>query len=93
MATSSKEAQAAQARAEAAFKRKEQQARDGKLAMNEYTAAGIAQREKTARLRELRLAKEAADREAATSAGPKATAPKGAAPKGTAPKVRIAKKR
>jgi hypothetical protein len=72
LANPSKEAQAAQARAEATFKRKEQQARDGKLAMNEYNAATNAMREKTARLRALRLAKEAADREAAKSAPPKA---------------------
>jgi hypothetical protein len=72
LANSSKDAQAAQARAEATFKRKEQQARDGKLAMNEYNAASNAMREKTARLRALRLAKEAADREAAKNAPPKA---------------------
>jgi hypothetical protein len=56
---------AAQARAEASFKRKEQQARDGKLATIEYEAAAKATREKTARLRALRLAKEAAEKEAA----------------------------
>jgi hypothetical protein len=80
VATSSKEAQAAQARAEATFKRKEQQARDGAVAMKEYNAAGLATREKTARLRELRLAKEAADREAAKSAK-------------AAPKAKVAKKK
>jgi hypothetical protein len=63
----------AQARAEASFKRKELQARDGKLAMNEYNAAGNATREKTARLKALRLAKEAAELEAARTA-PKAVA-------------------
>ncbi len=46
---SSKEAQA---KAEASFKRKADQARDGKLAAAEYEAAGRAMREKTAKLRE-----------------------------------------
>jgi hypothetical protein len=50
-----------QDRAEANFK-KEQRARDGAKAMAEYEAGIIATREKTARLRALRLAKEAADR-------------------------------
>jgi hypothetical protein len=54
----------AQAKAEASFKRKAEQAREGKVAMAEYEAAGRALRERTAKLRELRLAKEAADREA-----------------------------
>jgi hypothetical protein len=58
----------AQARAEASFKRKEQQAREGRQAMAEYEAAGKAMREKTARLRKLREEKEAADREAAKHA-------------------------
>jgi hypothetical protein len=63
MAKSAKEE--AQARAEASFKRKELQARDGKLALTEYETSVRATREKTARLKELREAKEAADREAA----------------------------
>jgi hypothetical protein len=50
----------AQERAEATFK-KEQRARDGAKAMADYEAAGVAMREKTARLKALRLAKEAAD--------------------------------
>jgi len=54
----------AQQRAEASF-RKEQQARDGAKAMQEYEAAGQATRAKTARLKALRLAKEAAEKEAA----------------------------
>jgi hypothetical protein len=58
----------AQDRAEASFK-KEQRARDGAKAMAEYAAAGIAAREKTARLKALRLAKEAA--ETAPEAGKK----------------------
>lgn len=47
-------------RAEASFK-KDQRAREGAKAMAEYEAAGLAMREKTARLRALRLRKEAAD--------------------------------
>jgi hypothetical protein len=46
----------ARARAEAQFKRKEQQARDGEQARAEYDAQQQAIREKTARLRALRLA-------------------------------------
>ena|SRR5581483_10565293 len=68
----------AQARAEASFRRKEAQAREGKQAMAEYEAAGRAMREKTAKLRALRLAKEAAEAEAAKNAPPK-PAPKSAA--------------
>jgi hypothetical protein len=52
-------------RAQAAFHKKEQQARDASKAMAEYQAAGNAVREKTARLKALRLAKEAADRDTA----------------------------
>jgi Tfp pilus assembly protein PilX len=44
-------------RAEAAFKKKEQQLREGQQAMAEYQAACAATREKTARLRALRLAR------------------------------------
>lgn len=51
----------ARARAEANFK-KEERARDGAKAMMEYQANNRLVREKTARLRALRLAKEAADR-------------------------------
>ena len=50
---------AARARAEAAFK-KEQKAREGAIAWAEYEARSKAKQEKTARLRALRLAKEAA---------------------------------
>jgi hypothetical protein len=46
-------------RAEAAFKKKEQQLREGQQAMAEYQAARAATREKTARLRALRLARDA----------------------------------
>jgi hypothetical protein len=51
----------AKAKAEASFRRKEQQARDGAIAMSEYIAAQHATRAKTERLRALRLAKEATD--------------------------------
>jgi hypothetical protein len=54
----------ARARAEALFK-KEEQRRDGEKAMAEYLAESRAMREKTARLRALRLARDAAAKEAA----------------------------
>jgi hypothetical protein len=47
-------------RAEASFK-KEERARDGAKAMRDYEAESRAVHEKTARLKALRLAKEAAD--------------------------------
>jgi hypothetical protein len=50
----------ARARAEAQFTKKEQQAREGEKARTEYEAAQRAVREKTARLRALRLARDAA---------------------------------
>ena len=53
------DAKPARDRAEAAFKKKEQQLREGQQAMAEYHAARSATREKTARLRALRLAREA----------------------------------
>ena len=46
-------------RAEAAFKKREEQLREGQQAMAEYEAARAATREKTARLRALRLARDA----------------------------------
>ena len=48
----------ARQRAEKSFK-KEERARDGRMAMSEYEAQARATREKTARLKALRLAKEA----------------------------------
>jgi hypothetical protein len=51
----------ARARAEASF-RKEERAKDGAKAMMEYQANGRVVREKTARLKALRLEKEAADK-------------------------------
>jgi hypothetical protein len=59
LATGSNEARA---RAEASF-RKEQRAKDGAQAMMEYQANARIVREKTERLKALRLAKEAADKE------------------------------
>ena len=50
----------AKARAEASFKRKEEQARQGAKAWAEYEAQRRAIADKTERLRALRLAKEAA---------------------------------
>jgi hypothetical protein len=52
----------ARARAEASF-RKEERAKDGAMAMTEYQANIQLVREKTERLRALRLAKEAAEQE------------------------------
>ena len=52
----------ARARAEASF-RKEERAKDGAKAMMEYQAHSRVVREKTAKLRALRLAKEAAEKE------------------------------
>jgi len=77
-----------QERAEASFKRKEVQAREATKAMADYQAATAATREKTARLRAQRLAKEAADR---VLADEEAAKPKAAKAKGTKPKA--AKKR
>jgi len=71
LATKASEARSteAHARAEASF-RKEERAKDGAKAMMEYQANGRAVREKMARLKELRLAKEAADRERELAAKP-----------------------
>ena len=56
----------ARRRAEAVFK-KEQQAREGRQAMAEYQARLDAMREKTARLRALRLARDAANKKTPTA--------------------------
>jgi hypothetical protein len=66
----------AKAKAEASFKRKEQQARDGAIAMTEYIAAQKAERSKMEKLRALRLAKEAQE---AQEAAPKPRAKRKAA--------------
>lgn len=57
-------ADVAKAKAEATFKRRQEQARDGAIAMSEYLASQQAMRVKTERLKALRLAKEAADKQA-----------------------------
>jgi leucyl aminopeptidase len=54
----------ARARAEAAFKKKEEARREGQKAMKDYRANEQALREKTARLRALRLARDAANKPA-----------------------------
>ena len=54
-------AEEARRRAQTMFK-KEQQLREGQQAMAEYQAQQHAMREKTARLRALRLARDAADK-------------------------------
>ena len=56
--------EAARARAEASF-RKEERAKEGAKAMMEYQANSRTVREKTERLKALRLAKEAADKQRA----------------------------
>jgi hypothetical protein len=58
LATPSKEARE---RAELKFRKKEIEAREASKAMADYQAGLIAEREKTARLRALRQAKEAAE--------------------------------
>jgi len=59
----------ARVRAEASF-RKEERAKDGAKAVMEYHASNRAIREKTARLKALRLAKEAADKECELAGNP-----------------------
>lgn len=58
--------------AEVAFRKTQKAAReqDKSAAMQEYEAEGVAIRERSARLKELRLAKEAAEREAEAAAKP-----------------------
>ncbi len=80
-------------RAQAAFHKKETQAREGKVAMAEYKAAAEAQRANTVRLRELRLAKEAADARAAAEAPVAAPAPAKSPGKNATAKTATAKKR
>jgi hypothetical protein len=82
----------AQERAEANFRKKEQQAREASKAMAEYQAALRAERDKTVRLKQLREAKLAADA-AAAAAGREvksAPAPEGkpvSKPRASAPRV------
>jgi hypothetical protein len=67
LANNSKEARD---RAEASFKKQEQRAREGAKAMAEYEAEGRAMREKTARLKSLRMAKQAAGMQVVERDGP-----------------------
>ena len=53
----------ARARAEATFKRKQEQAVEGAIAWAQYEAERLATADKTKRLRALRLAKDAAETE------------------------------
>jgi hypothetical protein len=66
-------------RAEALFNKKEQRERDGHKAMAEYEAEQRATREKTAKLRALRLARDAALKEAPPAAPEKKKRPADAA--------------
>ena len=77
MATKASEARSttAKARAEANFK-KEERAKDGAKAMMEYQTNGRVVREKMARLKALRLAKEAADKSEPWRAVAKAAKPR-----------------
>jgi hypothetical protein len=59
--------EAVRQRANASFKRKETQAREGASAMADYESAGRAVEEKTARLKALRLAREELHRQAAAA--------------------------
>jgi hypothetical protein len=76
-------------RANAAFKRKEEMARQGEKAMAEYEANAEAVRQKSAKLKALRIAKETADKDAEPAkkkTGAKKTAAKKApAKKASAP--------
>jgi hypothetical protein len=59
--------EAARHRAEASFKKKKLQAREGVKAMADYEAVGCAVEKKTARLKALRLAREEGGRQAAAA--------------------------
>ena len=61
MSSANESTEALKKRAEASFKKAER-AREGAKAMMDYQAEGRAVREKTKRLRALRLAKEAAEK-------------------------------
>ncbi len=64
----------ARARAEDKFQKSQKLKAESNAAWSQHEAEGRAVREKTARLRELRLAKEAADRDAAPAPAPKKAA-------------------
>ena len=63
------------ARASALFNKKEEQQREGRKAMAEYEAAQQAMREKTAKLRALRLARDAAGKQAPKAVSKQAPTP------------------
>jgi polyphosphate kinase 2 (PPK2 family) len=63
------------ARAAALFNKKEEQQREGRKAMAEYEAAQHAMREKTAKLRALRLARDAAGKPAPKDVSKQASMP------------------
>jgi len=67
----------ARQRAEGAFKRKEQARVEGEKAMSEYKAQQRAIREKTARLRALRLARDDAAKNTAAPTKPRSVSSKG----------------
>ena len=76
MATKSNEARSADPRSDATIK-KDERAADGARAMAEYQTNGRLAREQMARLRELRLAREAEEkRKPAAKSAPKAVAAK-----------------
>jgi hypothetical protein len=82
LATPSKEARE---RAELKFRKKQIEAREASKAMADYQASLIAQREKTARLKALRQAKEAADAAARAPEGLASASTKEAATKSGSP--------
>jgi len=61
-------------RAATALQKKEERLRDGQQAMAEYLADKHAMRERTAKLRALRLARDAADKQASTTPAKKRSA-------------------
>jgi hypothetical protein len=61
-------------RAEASFKKQEQRAREGAKAMADYEAQGRATRAKTARLKSLRMAQQAAAATVPAESAPAAAA-------------------
>jgi len=74
---STRSKQTREERAEASFQKKQEQARDGGQARAEYEAAARAVLKKTARLRALRLAKEATEAAAKIDSKPLTAAKKG----------------
>jgi len=73
---STRSKQTREERAEASFQKKQEQARDGGQARAEYEAAARAVLKNTARLRALRLAKEATEATAKTTTKPRTAAKK-----------------